>query len=91
MLQHEYANLEGPEPKEVDVPQRRSSLSCRPGGDVLIAPPDVVGPDFEDTPPPPLSRKELARQKSEAELLASVGGLSAVSSHLVLCIGLKQN
>lgn len=83
MFQREYASLEGPEPKQVDVPQRRSSLNTRPGNSALIDAPNIVPTNFEDSPLP-LSQQELAKQESEAELLASVGGLSAVSG-ITLC------
>lgn len=80
VLQHQYGDLEGPEPKQVDVPQRRSSLASRSGGSNSIVTAAVAAlPDSDDSPSPPTFRKELSRQESEAALLASVGGLSAVS------------
>lgn len=85
MLQHQYGSLEGPEPKQVDIPQRRSSLASRSGGSGSIITAAIAAlPDSDDSLSPPRFRRELSKQESEAALLASVGGLSAVSRVLVM-------
>lgn len=80
VLQHTYANLEGPEPKQIDIPQRRTSVT-RPGGGSLVGLEAGAASSTTErtTPPESPSREELERRESEAELLESAVGLGSVS------------
>lgn len=78
ILQHKYHNLEGPEPKQCDVPRPRPSIASHGSRELL----DVAYtlPPEDATEPPPTA-EGLARQESnisEMELLEVAGTIGVV-------------